>query len=137
MKKIKVIDLLNMIANEEEVPEKIKYCDYKFEFDDTIDIKDYALIEYDINFDNGNDYLFRYFENKESITFFLNTEVEIIEDKSTNEIEKFEVKDGHIIGKWKNGSDYRYTLSAPQTVLALKMLEIIDVLNELKNKENE
>ena len=55
--------------------------------------------------------------------------IEIIEDKK---LKKLKIENNHIIGKWKNGSDYCYTLSAPQTVLANKINEIIEVINEEK-----
>ena len=54
---------------------------------------------------------------------------EIIEDKK---LKKLKIENNHIIGKWKNGSDYCYTLSAPQTVLANKINEIIEAINEEK-----
>lgn len=108
------------------------------------------------NFEDDSSGSYKIYDNK----FFRTTDdnwlyvnkklFEIIEDKPqmkvsiegnswlpTNKIKKFQVKDNKIIGQWADGNDYLYTLSAPQTVLALKMLEIIDVLNELKNKENE
>ena len=58
---------------------------------------------------------------------------EIVEDKK---IEKLKIKDDKLIEKWENGSDYNYTLSAPQNVIANKINELIDVVNELaKDKE--
>lgn len=58
---------------------------------------------------------------------------EIVGDKK---IEKLKIKDDKLIGKWENGSDYNYTLSAPQNVIANKINELIDVVNELaKDKE--
>lgn len=53
---------------------------------------------------------------------------EIVGDKK---IEKLKIKDDKLIGKWENGSDYNYTLSAPQNVIANKINELIDVVNEL------
>ena len=78
MKIIKIIDLLNKIANE-EVPDKIKYQDYAWEW-------------------TGDDYkTFKYGEEKfllsgreyNWVTEFLNDEVEIIEEEK--EIEKLDV----------------------------------------------
>lgn len=71
---MKVIDLLNKIANNEEVPLRIKYDDeiYIYNFE----IKDYEFIDrcgwlMDISRGNGNE--------------FLNDEIEIIEEKPKKE----------------------------------------------------
>ena len=67
-KTIKVIDLLNKIANGKEVPKKIKYDDDIYEYD--YDEKNYAYF-----FIDHYNYLF-----DEDITQILDDEVEIIED---------------------------------------------------------
>ena len=59
---------------------------------------------------------------------------EIVGDKK---IEKLKIKDDKLIGKWKNGRDYNYTLSAQQNVITNKINELIDVVNELKNEVKE
>ena len=59
---------------------------------------------------------------------------EIVGDKK---IEKLKIKDDKLIGKWENGRDYNYTLSAPQNVIANKINELIDVVNELRNEVKE
>jgi hypothetical protein len=69
MKTIKVIDLLNKIANGEEVPKKIKYRNNIYEYEDS----DY--------FGNDIGYLF---ERYNSIAI-LNDEVEIIEENKIPE----------------------------------------------------
>ena len=53
--------------------------------------------------------------------------IEIIESKK---IKKLKIENGKVVGKWNNGGDYCYTLSAPQTVLVNKINEIIEALNE-------
>lgn len=81
---MKVIDLLNKIANGEEVPKKIKW-------EDTI----YAYSDYDkdyLEFPFSEEEYSGLFNMKDSIlTQFLNDEVEIIEDtpKEDKKIEKF------------------------------------------------
>jgi hypothetical protein len=78
---MKVIDLLNKIANEDEIPEKIKYENYIYWYDKNW--KDYknAQVEF-------RSYLIscRYHN-----TDFLNEEVEIIDDEQEEDkkIEKF------------------------------------------------
>lgn len=76
---MKIIDLLNKIANDEDVPEKIKYDDTEFKF-----IRGaYEDVE-------GNDLCYYDF----SCSNFLNNEVEIIEDIRGKKIpEKINVKD--------------------------------------------
>lgn len=55
--------------------------------------------------------------------------IEIIEDKKPKNLK---IENNNIIGKWEDGRDYCYTLSAPQMVLANKINEIIEVINEEK-----
>ena len=82
MKTIKIIDLLNKIANGEEVPEKIKYEDEKFVFSN-------KTHQYYVG-DNSND-INTYYDNsfkKRLYNFiYLNDEVEIIEDKKIESID--------------------------------------------------
>lgn len=59
--------------------------------------------------------------------------IEIIEN---NSIQKLKIENGKVIGKWNNGSNYCYTLSAPQTVIVNKINEIIEVLNEKEKIQN-
>ena len=80
---MKVIDLLNKIANGEEVPKKIKY--------------DNAIYEYNEQYDYKNELQINYYSVDEGIDFFnkvfcysLNDEVEIIEEEKklhANDIE--------------------------------------------------
>lgn len=73
--------------------------------------------------------------SKYRIDYCLNDKVEIIDDAENKSIiEKLKVKDNKVIGKWENGSDYHYTLSAPQVVIINKINEIISYL---KDKEEE
>lgn len=73
--------------------------------------------------------------SKYRIDYCLNDKVEIIDNAENKSIiEKLKVKDNKVIGKWENGSDYHYTLSAPQVVIINKINEIISYL---KDKEDE
>ena len=67
---MKVIDLLNKIANGEEVPKKIKYDNDIWNYDEIS--RDYELFDV-----SGNLYLF---DEELNITKALNDEVEIIEE---------------------------------------------------------
>ena len=73
MEKIKIIDLLNKIANGEEAPKKIKYKDIEYEYNE----KSYI--------DGFDDDLF---VNVYCNEIDLNEEVEIIEEKVETSIEE-------------------------------------------------
>ena len=70
---MKIIDLLNKIANGEEVPKKIKYRDWLYEFEK--DCNDY-LCQYDSLLYREND----------DVRQFLNDELEIIEEPQEHKI---------------------------------------------------
>lgn len=112
---ISYYDLLGMIK-ENNIPEKVKYDYTVYEWDND-------SYYYDDGYDNI-DYL------SGDIIFekdMFDKNIEIIEPKK---IEKLKIENNHITGKWNNGSEYCYTLSAPQTVMTNKINEIIEVLNE-------
>lgn len=100
--KIKIIDLLNKIANNEEVPKKIKYGK-----DTYIHIDNYCYYCEDTNL-ILSDRIFAEYSK-------LNDEVEIIEEPK--KIEKLKAK---------------YTSQVGKLELANKINELIDVVNELK-----
>ena len=107
MKKIKIIDLLNMRARNEEMPRKIKYDATEFQYDD-----EYGMY-YDENFDSLEDIILLFKR--------LNDEVEIIEEDK--KIEK--------LGKICDGfSDSYYDTCLVK--IAQKVDEVIDALNKLK-----
>lgn len=64
-----------------------------------------------------------------------NLRLEVLESKMLNEVKPLEIKDNKVIGKWENGKDYHYTLSAPQTVIINKVNEIIEVLNSMGDND--
>ena len=115
--KIKIIDLLNKIANDEEVPEKIMYDGCLYTCDKITrtyyDEEDNTLWE---------SYNFR----------ILTDEVEIIEEDK--KIEKLDIKqEKNIKNNWKwkcNG----YIISIPQKIMADKLNELIDEINNLKRE---
>jgi hypothetical protein len=69
MKIIKVIDLLNMISKGEEVPKKIKYLYYEYEFNE--EEKEYQRLQNEIIYGLGED---------RRLDIVLDDEVEIIEE---------------------------------------------------------
>lgn len=110
---MKVIDLLNKIANGEEVPKKI-ICDgvtYKYVFRDTI-IKG----AYDYESESGN-YLTNNLTDRFYLTDILIKEIDIIEEDK--KIEKI----GYL----------RYSENEVESILHRKIDELIDEVNKLKN----
>lgn len=106
---IKVIDLLNKIANGEEVPEKIKF--------------DKTIWEYNINdyLSTGNVNLYFF---KELIVFneaWLTDTVEIIEEQQDIDIQKIEELD----------KEWTYVEGLVEKTWSVAELEIIENLNKL------
>lgn len=130
---MRVIDLLNRIANGEELPKKIKYEG---------DIWELNTLEN--TYDNGECCLFEdYIDKKYVITDVLNDEIEIIEDtpkisklyinnklqydlspKEDKKIEKINLK-GYTSCL---GTDEEWTTS--EEIIIVKINEIIDKLNK-------
>lgn len=108
---MKVIDLLNKIANGEEVPKKIKING------DTLDLE------------NGKELYYR-FQDKSSTLCFdwyietkrLNDEIEIIEDKKIEKCKNYE--------EFESIDDYIEHLR-------IKINELIDEVNKLKEVKHE
>jgi hypothetical protein len=127
---MKVIDLLNKIANGEEVPEKIKWRDKIWKYD--IYMQDYT---------EKNNVLFEYGFNTHRTYDFLTDEVEIIEEN--NKIEKLdsiEKLDNWTVGVGRvderNIEEYIHKLFRQQFEIFNKLNEIIDKINEMSNGQN-
>ena len=126
---MKVIDLLNKIANGEEVPEKIKY--------DTKEMKyDHNKQDYLGYYSNGNgEWLFQYlFDRCRNTEHFINDEVEIIEeDKKIEKVNTYILCDYDFICK-----DDDNNLIATNIIdkafeeYSHKINEIIDKINEME-----
>ena len=111
---MKVIDLLNKIANVEEVPKKIKFGNYEYEFHQ-VD-KEYQRWFNGLNYGLGED---------RRLDILLDDEVEIIEEEKKIP-EKLENKID------KTFEDYNYSERMRLTEIVNKINEIIDYL---KSKE--
>ena len=110
--KIKVIDLLNKIANGEEVPSKIEYRNIKFLYDKNNKL---YMVE---NYNEYNDFLMELSNHKGTD---LNYEVEILEEEKKIP-EKLE--DYYLDKKGK----YPIELTMYEQILRNKTNEIIDYL---------
>lgn len=98
---MKVIDLLNKIANGEEVPKKIKWGEFELEWEE-LGYHDYKFLG------TGNHLLFQGFA-----TSVLNDEVEIIEQDK----------------KIENIGIIYFTETPTEAILHRKIEEIIDCIN--------
>ena len=126
-KETTIIELLNKIANGEEIPEKIKYNGKLYVYDNGSD--DYLECG-----DEDMD-LFGYAFSTWRIGYFINDKVEIIE--GNKDIKELKIKNGKVVGEWENGSSYAYTLSAPQTVMVYKINELVREIKKLKKGNND
>ena len=115
---MKVIDLLNKIAKGEEIPKKIKYDGMIFDY-------------------QGSDWLCKkngwwFITSDDKILENLNDELEIIEEEK--EIEKLE----KLSIRWKDSDviiDGSIMSEDIEEVLANKINELIDVINDMRDKE--
>ena len=115
---IKVIDLLNKIANGEEVPEKIKYYDeYYILNEDTTSIENLYLID---------GALVGWFNHN---NFSLNSQVQIIEEQEEIDIQSIEDIKDIFIENSSCGEDVKY--------LARKYNEILKWAKQLDKKTKE
>lgn len=121
-KTIKIIDLLNKIANGEEVPEKIKYEGDILKYEK--EVQDYFGVS-----KTGNGSFFNYlFVNKKTAKF-INDTVEIIEEQEDIDIQKItDIKDV-FIDNAACGEDVKY--------LARKYNEILKWAKQLDKKTKE
>lgn len=121
MKTIKIIDLLNKIANGEEAPKKIKCKGYEYWY--CKDLKDYqnAEVEY-------RDYLFA---SKYHTSGWLNYEVEILDEFEDIE----EINIGQYYGL--EDSSLKYDTVSTINQLINNQKKIIERLNNETRKKND
>lgn len=115
---MKIIDLLVKISQGEKMPKKIKYEGYVWEYDKVA--KDY----YRNDIDEEYIYLFQDLFKKET-GFFINNEVEIIEEDK--KIIRLEFEEGNIEDK--------LFLARYITKNRAKINELIDEVNKLKGEK--
>ena len=127
--KVKIIDILNRVAQKKNVPKKIKYYDVTYELQ--AERLDYVDDELNYLFDNVlryGDYLFQH----------LNDEVEIL-DNETNEIEELTEIEYHEINGVGDEHD-QYVLSDNQKYICESYddveLVVIRKINELVRAVN-
>lgn len=123
---ITIYELLGLIKDD-KAPKRIKWEGFIFSFYND----DYLCENEDFVKNRETNYLLCYLFSLPASA--LNVKIEILEENKPI-IEKLKIKDNKMMGKWENGSDYHYTLSAPQVVIINKINEIISYL---KDKEEE
>ena len=129
-KTIRVIDLLNKIANGEEVPKKFKYDNYVFIYDNKK--KDYIYKYGNVSY--FDDYIGDIY-HMEDILEFLSYEVEILDEEEFETIEELliEYDDGDI------GINKKYISSQQSEIFAKSINQLIKnqkkIIQKL-NKEN-
>jgi hypothetical protein len=126
---MKVIDLLIKISNGEEVPNKIKYRDEIWVYDNRN--QDY-LKQYKDDSD-----MFGYFFCNLRTLDFINDEVEIIEEKKIEKkIEKIIISmDDNSLPYVTNNKYQKLSYSEVDLLFASKINELIDVINEMRDNE--
>lgn len=116
---IKIIDLLNCIANKEPVPKRIKWQGYELTYD--INIDDY------IGLPNSTDGFFNYLFSNNPTSLFINGEVEMLKSEEETDIKMFEQE-------WFE--QHRLVINEVECDLVVKINEIIDFLLKLDKKIN-
>lgn len=116
---MKIIDLLNKIANGEEVPKKIEYRNIKFLYNET---NKHYIVE---NCDEYNDLLMEISNHKGTD---LNYEVEILEEekKIPEKLDNFTISVGRVDDS--NIEEYIHRLFEQQYEMFNKINSIIDYL---------
>ena len=110
---MKIIDLLNKIANNEETPDKIRFNGEYYIYNTTYD-----------DYKSPSTWLLK--NHNDNLNCFLNDEVEIIEEEKEIEISKITKEEFERLDK--------------RTLLELivkNQNELIDVINKLKSGKNE
>ena len=124
-KTIRIIDLLNKIANGEEVPKRIRIDHWCYKFEWVEHLENYYDKDSDI------DLMSALSMNKEE----LNYEVEIIdEDKKIKKLDIQSVKDNPTNMYIVNEYGTKCYMTKHSREIALKLNELIDEVNELKGK---
>lgn len=120
---MKVIDILNKIANGKEVPKTIMYDGDIWKYDELSN--DYEMFE-----ESGDLYLF---QEELNITNALNDEVEIIEDKKIEKLDLLDLYDE--LNNILDTNNYRNAKHNIHKALKKTQIKINKIINHL-NKEN-
>lgn len=108
---MKIIDLLNKIANGEEVPNKV--------IDKTRGILIESTEEYDL------------YDKLYEEDIYINDEVEILEEEKKIPEKLDIIQEKNIKNNWKwkvYGKEHSYNISTPQKIIAEKINQVIDYL---------
>lgn len=117
--KIKIIDLLNKIYNNDNIPKRIIYRNCKWEYREAYN---------DFIDEYGNYLLSLYIHDYEDTYEFLNSELEIIEEpKKIEKLCEYN-RDLYVL---TDDSDLKIKYSDDYNNIAIRINEIIDVVNKM------
>lgn len=117
---MKIIDILVKIANNEEVPKKIKYQDKIWEYK-----------EYNSDYKNEDINLFEDLFKKFNTKYFINAEVEIIEEPK--KIEKIKISTDKCGRRYIAGVKNKiFSYANADLIFADKINELIDEIYKMK-----
>lgn len=122
MKTIKIIDLLNMISKGEEVPKKIKYLYYEYEFNE--EEKEYQRLQNEIIYGLGED---------RRLDIVLDDEVKIIEEPQEHKIPE-KICTNRIINT-KDILEFEMIQNKINAEYTYVINEILDYLEEIELKK--
>ena len=123
---MKVIDLLNKIANGEEVPKKIKYKTYIYKF-----IKAENKYYEENNADQPNGTLGHYW----ALDGILNNEVEILDDEEDKDIPLIPDDELYSVFDSKEGINKNKRIDYNFKVLKEKINQVVTEFNEYRKEE--
>ena len=126
-KTIKIIDLLNKIANGEVVPKTILFYDREYKFDD-----EYKCYMHKISEDIFDDFMDN---NDAELNEFLNDTVEIIEDNDKLEKIKWNEKESRA-GRLRTDEEIEVFARRTET-LKKKIAELVEHINKIEEKLDE
>ena len=128
MSKMTVIQLLNKIANGEEVPEKIRYCSDLYEID-------YRYMDYKNKYINDTYLLRDVISSSEELCNKIEVVEEVLEDtpKEDKKIKKLDLEDdGNTITLFGEKENEWTILDNVDIIVCNKINEIIDKINTKK-----
>lgn len=123
---MKVIDLMNKIANEEELPKKIKYGSKIWEYKEDSD-----------DYKSGDLYLFKRLFDYNKTSDFINDYIEIIEGPKIEKLETYKEKEDedYFANILKLSPNSECEIDEALSTTIDKLNELIDEINNLKEEK--
>ena len=131
MNKIRVIDLLNKIANNEEVPKKIKLKNFEEIYTLREDCTGYKWYGEEKTHKDFGETIHK------NLEYILKQDIEILDEPKDNSIERLDIEENAMTRneRYIRKEDNKFVnLSVADYELAKKINELIDEINNLKEK---